>query len=175
MKKSTLLLLFIITSLSAFAQSNQAKKCRCCEGAYQDFAFWVGEWEVYDSAGTKHLGDNSIQFVQDSCVMQENWSSGSSPYTGTSYNFYDAATSQWRQVWVDNQGGNLDIKGGLDDQGRMVLSSEEQTDKEGKKYQNRIIWTLLPDGRVQQLWQTTYDQGQTWTSVFNGYYKRKEE
>jgi hypothetical protein len=31
----------------------------------------------------------------------------------------------------------------------------------------------LPDGRVRQHWETSKDGGATWTTAFDGYYRRR--
>ena len=59
--------------------------------------------------------------------------------------------------------------GGLDSQGRMVLS--DATDSGSAPIQ-RITWTPLPNGRVRQLWETSTDHGVTWTTAFDGLYGR---
>jgi len=35
-------------------------------------------------------------------------------------------------------------------------------------------WMPLQDGRVRQHWEATTDGGKTWTTVFDGYYSRRE-
>lgn len=104
--------------------------------------------------------------------MQENWTSATAGYTGSSYNYYDIQTKMWHQLWIDNQGQTLQLFGGMLD-GNMVLKSDEMTSPQGQKYRNRITWTPNEDGSVRQHWETTNDQGQNWQTVFDGIYRRK--
>jgi hypothetical protein len=39
---------------------------------------------------------------------------------------------------------------------------------------NRVTWSTLDDGRVRQHWENSTDQGETWTTSFDGYYARSE-
>jgi hypothetical protein len=109
--------------------------------------------------------------MQDSCLLQENWNSNGSPYSGTSYNFYNPGTRKWQQVWLDNQGGNLLLEGTFEN-GRMILTSGELPNREQKLQIDRITWTPNKDGTVRQLWEITTDKGKNWTVVFDGLYKR---
>ena len=104
--------------------------------------------------------------------MLENWTSATPGYTGTSYNFYNPNTKQWEQVWIDNQGQPLYLKGNREGN-QMILYSDEMTNAQGQQYTNRVSWTLNEDGSVRQHWETSPDKV-TWTTVFDGLYKRKQ-
>jgi hypothetical protein len=163
-------LLFVL--IGVFVSSvlySQNTACACCTAEYKDFNFWLGEWKVYNPAG-KFVGQNTITLMQDSCVLQENWAS-TGRFRGTSYNFYDAASRKWNQVWVDNQGSNLFLKGEFVN-GQMVMTSEEKINQQGAKYVDRISWTPNADGSVRQFWQQSTDGGKVWSTLFDGTYKR---
>ena len=85
MKKSITSLCIILFSVVLFAQN---KPCSCCTEKHAEFDFWIGTWEVTNPDGTK-AGKNSITKIQGQCVLQENWTSNSPGYTGTSNNFYN--------------------------------------------------------------------------------------
>ena len=163
---SIICLLSVCISLSA-----QQQECKCCTEEFRQFDFWIGSWEVFDSTDAL-LGRNVIAVIQDSCVLRENWTSARSPYTGTSYNFYDPASETWSQTWIDNQGGSLQLKGGLVESTMQLLSSPSK-DGQGRMVVNRITWTPLPDGTVRQQWDTKADEG-AWTTLFDGIYKRAD-
>ena len=61
---------------------------------------------------------------------------------------------------MDRSGGVLLLDGGLRD-GAMVLEAPGQ----------RITWTHADD-EVRQVWETSTDDGTTWTVAFDGRYKR---
>ena len=147
------------------------KPCACCTEKHMEFDFWVGDWNTYGPKGNL-AGTNHIVKLQDQCIIQENWASEGFPYTGTSYNFYDSGSDEWIQVWIDNQGGNLLLRGGLVD-GNMVLKSEAKQAPGGGSDLNRITWTPNADGTVRQHWETSRDFGQTWSTLFDGHYKKK--
>jgi hypothetical protein len=101
------------------------------------------------------------------CVLHERYQAPSG-YSGQSFTLFDASRERWHQTWVDNQGALLQLDGGLR-AGKMVLEGRSNT-PQGEQL-NRITWSREPDGRVRQLWQL--QQGETWTTVFDGYYQRR--
>lgn len=133
------------------------------------FDFWIGEWEVRTPDG-KPAGTSRIESILGGAVIQEHWK-GAAGDTGTSFNFVDAATGQWRQFWVSKNGNALDLRGGLKE-GRMVLEGETRTPKGPQ--QERISWTPRPDGTVRQLWEQSLDGGKTWTVAFDGIYTKRK-
>jgi len=159
---------------SASAQSNGSAAMEeepileACSGAeHRQFDFWIGSWEVTDTAG-KVVGTNQITRVANGCALNEYWRGARGP-TGTSLNFYDPGTGQWHQVWA-GLGYFLRLSGGLQD-GKMVLSGERDT-PQGSAI-DRITWAPNEDGTVRQVWEVSQDGGDTWQTIFDGLYSRR--
>lgn len=169
MKRTVLFFILVVTGAISLHAQTSASACPCCTDHYKEFDFWLGEWEVYDTLGTK-VGENVIQALQDGCVLQENWTS--STMTGTSYNYYNAADSTWNQLWLDNQGGSLLLVGAFQED-RMVLESELLKGQRVDWYFNRIIWIANDDGSVTQNWQILDEKGQLLSTAFKGIYRKK--
>ena len=162
-----------VMMLNATSLANAA-----CESAEsRQFDFWLGTWEV--TANNSPAGKNKIEKIQDGCVIRETWVSAKGGFTGTSYNYYDAQSGLWNQLWLDNQGGSLKLSGGLNET-KMVLSSGPQENEEGSSTVNRITWTPNDDGTVRQLWEVVTtaadedpDRSKSNTTVgFDGLYKQ---
>ena len=165
------LFLLALLTLSAAQSQSQANKCNCCTEKHAEFDFWEGSWEV--TANGKPAGKNRIEKIQDGCILRENWTSANAGYTGTSYNFYNYQKKQWEQIWVDNQGQSLHLKGNREGN-QMILESEELPNKEGILYRNRVTWTLNEDGSVRQLWEIV-SSGKVVSVAFDGLYKKAQE
>lgn len=135
----------------------------CAAAEHRQFDFWLGEWTVTNVA-TGNSAPNRITAIQGGCAILEEYENGA--YSGTSLNFYDPGDGRWHQSWIDNQGQPLRIHGGLED-GSMVLRS----DPAGGTLQ-RITWTPSADGTVRQHWQSSADGGVTWTTAFDGIYRK---
>lgn len=139
----------------------------CGAAEHHQFDFWLGDWKVQDTAGNP-AGTNQITAIQNGCVLFENWN-GAKSSTGNSFNMYWSADKKWHQTWVDNQGGRLDLSGGLQD-GKMVLEGEAPSQRDpGKRVRHRISWEKR-GSNVRQLWQASRDDGKTWNVLFDGLY-----
>ncbi|MBC3844903.1 hypothetical protein H8K90_00795 [Winogradskyella echinorum] len=166
MKHLFIAIVFSIFTLSVTAQNTS---CKCCTEEHIAFDFWLGTWEVTNADGTK-AGKNIIKKVQGGCILQENWTSATLGYTGTSNNFYNLKTRQWEQIWIDNQGASLHMKGNKFGN-QMILRTDDEINSEGKVFFHRITWTANNDGTVRQLWETITNKTEI-TVAFDGLYKK---
>ena len=167
MKSLFILFLSFVLSLSVHAQND----CSCCDETHSQFDFWVGEWIVLDSLGEK-VGDSQISQIEDNCIILEHWR-GVKGGTGSSFNYYDQSDSTWNQLWIDNNGSILKLKGhGEPD--RMVLKSDLQEGISMDGFYNQITWSSHKDGTVTQLWEILDRDGTPIRTLFLGTYHRKE-
>lgn len=135
----------------------------------RQFDFWIGEWDVTNPAG-KTAGHSRVDSIANGAGLLENWSGAIGGYSGKSLNAYNAAKQQWQQYWVGSDGGVLELTGGIV-AGRMVLSAEHEV--KGRKTIERITWTPNSDGSVRQHWEQSTDGGKTWSTAFDGLYRKK--
>lgn len=117
------------------AKGQNKKKSPCAGEKYSQFDFKEGNWKVFDTKGNL-IGKNRLVKMQSNCVMQENWESKTSNSKGTSYNYYNKVDDSWNQVWIDNSGFSLVLKGNLID-GKMILKSDLVKTAKGSYY-NRV-------------------------------------
>ena len=146
----------------------------CTAPEHRQFDYWVGDWEVTDSAGTRVLGTNSITLEENGCLIHEHWKGGppgGSGGTGQSFNFYDRVSRRWEQVRVASGGSVLKLAGGFD--GTAMRLEGKTALPGGAELLNRIEWIPQPDGRVRQRWTTSRDGGQTWNAGFDGWYRKR--
>jgi hypothetical protein len=151
------------------AQAAPAPK-PCAAPEHRQFDFWLGDWDVTTPDG-KTAGHNRISLILGGCALREEWTSARGN-NGTSLNMYDGGSRKWRQTWVDDGGTVLLLTGELKG-GKMVLEGETPAGA-GKTSRQRITWTPLPGGRVQQLWDSSEDGGKTWKVEFDGTYAKKK-
>lgn len=158
-----------LAAAPAAAQGQQP----CTDPVFDDFNFWVGEWDVTGADG-KFAGTNSITKEEYGCLLVERWKNAGG-ITGQSYNFVDLLTGKWRQVWV-SAGATIDYAGGLNDKGAMVLEGVigygAGVAGNGAKF--RGTWTPNADGTVTQHFQQFDPSKEEWTDWFIGTYKRRE-
>ena len=159
----SLIPLLLLLSLPLGAQA------ACADLVYKQFDFWLGDWNVSDSAG-KLIGRDHVEHAFGGCVLQESWTSVDGG-TGGSFSMYDLSRKLWHQTWVDSSGTLVVLEGGLKD-GRMVLAGR-QTDAGGKSEQTRMTWTR-EGAKVRQLWESSPDGGKTWRVIFEAVYTKAD-
>jgi hypothetical protein len=148
--------------------STQAPSICQTVDAFNDFDFWVGNWQVIDNNTTKFSGSNSVVKVVQNCMVLENWVDASGS-TGKSINYFNPITNKWRQVWIGSSGYLIDIEGGLID-GAMVLEGTISTFGNHKEYPFKGTWRKLERGKVQQVFHQFDPLKQEWVVWFDGTY-----
>ena len=137
--------LFLIAALAAAASSAVAEPPTpsvCSAAAHHQFDFWVGEWSVTDQVSKQPAGVSHIEQIYGGCVIRENWAEDG--FRGGSLNSYWAVDKQWHQTWMDSAGAFRHFIGGLDGQGRMVLTAH-QPDPSGSGKIRLIRLTFTPN------------------------------
>jgi len=162
--------LYLMSLLLAAPLAAQQQAPTCGAPEHRQFDFWVGTWKVFNPQG-RQVGTNTIERTLDGCVLHEQWQSAGA-HRGFSYNIYDRTTGKWHQSWVDNSGMLLQIDGGL--AGRDMVLTGSGIGPGGAKVLNRITWTPVAADSVRQLWETSSDEGRTWSVAFNGMYVRQD-
>ena len=149
------------------ASSGETIAAACTGDAYRQFDYWLGQWTVTGPQGNQ-VGTNHVILVSDGCAVLEQWRDARG-VTGTSINFYNAATQKWEQHWMGGQGGALFLSGGLHE-GNMRLEGQ-RTGPTGT-ITDRVTWIRMDGGRVRQHWEASNDEGRTWTTAFDGLYAK---
>lgn len=165
------ILLLLLVNYSIFAQ----KPCEK-DPVYNQFDFWIGEWDAYDLKGNV-AGHSKISKILDNCVILEEWTSANVQqgliYSGKSYNSYNSATKQWQQNWVDNTGGSNEYLIGNFENDAMHFISRPFSN--GKLTSTRkLTFFKLKDGKVRQFGEISNDDGKTWTAEYDLEYRPKK-
>lgn len=164
---SIVLLALLGASATVCAQSPQYP----CEedDRFAEFDFWIGEWEVHVTSGD-FAGKNVIESAEHGCVLVEKWSSATGG-TGMSVNYLDHATGEWVQIWNDSNGSQINIRGGLTEEGMLLVGTIHYI-ASNTTAKFRGLWTLLDDGRVRQFFEQYDAASKTWKTWFEGFYSR---
>ena len=163
----TALALTVTSTGAAPAQTAPAGAPPCASAEHHQFDFWIGEWTVTTPDG-KPAGHSRIEGVLGGCALLEHWS-GTGGSDGKSLSLYVAADRQWSQTWIDSGGNRIVLTGGMDG-ARMVLKNAWT--QNGKPMRSELSWTPEANGGVRQVWRQSNDGGATWTTTFDGVYRR---
>ncbi|WP_445748795.1 hypothetical protein [Polaribacter sp.] len=166
--KNPLTAIFFFFISAVFVAQNQ-NNTSCSGEKYNQFDFWEGNWKVYDKEGDL-VGTNKVVKLQNNCVLQENWVSKLSQNTGTSYNYYNPKDDTWNQIWIDNSGFIMNLKGRFKD-GKMTLKSD-LIEANPRSFANQITWKKNKDNTVTQIWTTVDEKGKVIYEIFYGIYKK---
>ena len=161
------LALTVTSTGAAPAQTAPAGAPPCASAEHHQFDFWIGEWTVTTPDG-KPAGHSRIEGVLGGCALLEHWS-GTGGSDGKSLSLYVAADRQWNQTWIDSDGNRIVLTGGMDG-ARMVLKNAWT--QNGKPMRSELSWTPEANGSVRQVWRQSNDGGATWTTTFDGIYRR---
>ncbi len=157
------------TPTPAPAQATPTGNCSDHLGA-RDFDFWIGYWRVEGSGGAV-AGHNRIVPIENGCGLMEHWRAENGG-TGSSLNYFNPVTGEWRQLWISNGGGGyaIDISGGLNAAGEMAMVGEIYYFGTNTRFPMRGVWTPESDGTVTQTFHQQSPERGEWTLWFQGRY-----
>lgn len=165
------LLVVLLGLAPVIGQAQSTLDSACAAPEHRQFDFWVGSWTVTDSSGGTVYGQNDVIRIAGGCGLREHWRAARGG-EGLSLNVYQPALGHWTQFWV-GAAVVLQLRGGLDAEGRMVLEGERQTPN--GPLRDRITWTPLAAGVVRQDWDVSGDGGTSWRRIFEGFYRPRQE
>ncbi|MEM8601999.1 MAG: DUF1579 family protein [Bacteroidota bacterium] len=147
------------------ASAQQPTPCTQPEAAALDF--WVGTWDLTwtNTDGSAGQGVNTITKALGGCVVHEDFQDttpGGTGFAGQSVSVFDARSGLWKQTWVDNTGGYL-LFTGVPDAEPMEVRSAPFTNPQGQSQINRMVWTDVTENALTWRWQSSTDDGLTWT------------
>lgn len=152
------------------SQMNAQDACVCCSPEQTAFDFWLGTWTVTNIEGVLE-GYNTIDKPNGDCMLRETYTNVKGEYVGASNNFYNTRTGKWEQIWVYADGRSLFLTGNKVGN-QMILKSALKKNPAGIMEQDIITWTDNTDGTVRQLWERTFDGGNT-KILFDAIYRKK--
>lgn len=132
--------------------------------------FWIGTWEVR-WADDGH-GTNRIERILGGHVVHEQFEGEgrAGKLVGESWSVFDADRHLWRQTWVDDQGGYLDLVGGRVGDS---FAFERAAPEEGATARQRMVFRDVAADRFRWTWEASPDDGVTWTPRWEIDYRRR--
>lgn len=139
------------------------------------FDFWVGDWEAsWNENGTvKLLGENHLSKEFGGWVIREKFKvndGASKGFEGGSWTVFDKQKKKWFQTWVDNNGAYMAFEGKLD--GEKRIFERNTIDKKGEPVLQRMVFRDITTESFTWDWESSADNGKTWTLSWQILYKR---
>jgi len=146
----------------------------CTSAESHEFDFWVGRWEVFPVKQPKQkVADSLIEKLYSGCAVRENWMPLKGGGDGGSLNAYNVAEKRWRQTWLDSSGNFADFKGTWN--GKAMVIEGEWPQPNAPHQITRMTYTPQADGSVEQMGETSDDQGKTWQPGFDFMYRKAKK
>lgn len=163
-------ILVVLPQAVAAQQATQAPPPACVAPENRALDFWVGDWDALDQQG-QVIGTNRITRNEyGDCVITEHFVGA--PLIGHSVSIYRPGLKQWRQVWVDNQGGFFDLVGGPVTGGDHIFYFENKRPVETMPFQ-RMIWQDVKKDSFIWRWQRKAKAEEAWADSWVIHYRRK--
>ena len=143
----------------------------CEDPEFQQFDFWLGDWNVASAADGTPRGSSHISKEMGGCVVWENWTSAGSPYFGKSYNTWNPNLKRWEQYWVDTSAGVMFFHGELKNNIMDYWTEDVPQSGGGTLLRHLQFFNLGPD-KVRQFSQGSTDGGKTWHTEYDLIYTR---
>jgi hypothetical protein len=142
---------------------------------FHQLDFWIGEWNVSPWAQTggnpASAGFNRVTAMLDRCGILEEWAGTAGDY-GKSINFYDNSRAKWRQIWIADNGSSLDYEGTFT--GGAMRFEGWTKNAAGNRVLQKLTFFPIAADTVRQLFESSIDDGKTWTPGFDARYVRKK-
>jgi tetratricopeptide (TPR) repeat protein len=141
-----------------------------CEtvAAARQFDFWLGSWDVYQTANPSvKAGVNVISRQSGGCVLLESWESQGA-HSGVSINYFDPANGKWKQKWAGSGQDITEFYDGAYADGAMRFRFDvPKADGTIAVGAGRLTFTNLEPGKVRQHAEQTTDGGKTWRTQYD--------
>lgn len=161
MKK--LLLILILLPLAVNAQQEVPS---CNSDVHDDLDFWIGKWDAIWEGGS---GTNEITKEYNGCLIRENFQG--SNLLGMSVSSYSQADKMWRQTWIDEQNGYLDLKGYYEGDNYIFHTMPDASKPDT---QLRMVFSDIKQDSFTWTWMGTTDGGKNWNTRWQISYTRAE-
>ncbi|MBL7728304.1 MAG: tetratricopeptide repeat protein [Dinghuibacter sp.] len=143
------------------------------DARYNEFDFWVGSWQVFQTGSNYKVGVNTIEKSAGNCVLVESWESVTGGETGKSLTYINPRSGMWEQTYIGSRGRVTVYSNGVFKDSVMQFSYEKKL-KPGKKVTGRFLFRILNNGDVRQWQEESDNNGKTWKELFNFIYRRKK-
>jgi hypothetical protein len=142
-----------------------------------ELEFWLGTWAATWQGGA---GTNRLQRILGGRVIHEQFEGGpvdaagvlapdGERLRGQSWSVFDAARALWRQTWVDDQGGYLDLVGDrVDGWFAFVRDAPER----GPAARQRMVFRDVAAEAFRWTWELSLDAGTSWATRWEIHYRR---
>jgi hypothetical protein len=164
----SILLVAIAAIWSTQAMAAEAKPCSA-NGVVRELDYWLGSWTVTNS-GSGQTGTSKVELSLDRCLFVERWDNGNG-HIGEDLLAYSPDDKSWHGMFADNEGRVHLFTSGKVEAGSGQFEGPSHGPK-GEAVLNRVKLTRLSPDKLEQTWEKSTDNGNSWNTVYRGQYAR---
>lgn len=143
------------------ASAQPAPPPPCAGPEYLQMDFWVGTWDLEYDQPDGSVGTAVNIITRDDigdCAITEAFSMPNG-YRGRSWSTFDPNVGQWRQMWIDNQGGTFTLVGGPVAGEDHIFELKTVNPVGAGRTLHRMIWEDVTPGSLVWRWQAATEDG----------------
>ena len=164
------ILIWSAHSLHGQSSGGSTSPAPCTATENHQFDFWVGRWDVYPKKSPqKKVAQSLVEKLYSGCAIRENWMPIGPGGDGGSLNSYRPENGVWRQTWTDSSGAWVEFTGKWN--GTAMVLDGFWPQPGHPKQRTRMTYTALPGGAVEQLGESSDDDGKSWQPSFDLIYR----
>jgi hypothetical protein len=140
----------------------------CSTAEYRQLDFWVGDWVATwtNANGSQGTGRNRITRDEyGPCVITERFTADDGSLRGFSISTYFGGAREWRQTWMDDQGGYFDLFGGPSTTPGQRFVLETYRRRPEARYGRMIFEDVQPDSFTWR-WQGRATADAPWADLW---------
>jgi hypothetical protein len=130
----------------------------CSGPAYHTVDFLVGTWEVQAPNGLA-LGQSTITSELSNCLLLEQFSTPKG-YRAKAFLSWGRAAAQWNRTYIDSEANRIFTTGTVVN-GALVSTGTTALEN-GQRVMIRMTWRAAGE-TLEQVWETSRDDGSTWS------------
>ena len=150
---------------SALAASNDQP----CAGTQEtrQLDYWLGNWTMGSGADKS---TSTVTLSLDKCMFVEHWENARGHVTEKMFG-YSPEDRNWYGMFADNQGRvHVFVDGKVSPESAEFRGPSKG--ENGQPVLNRLKITRLAADKLEELWQKSTDNGNTWTTAYRAEYSR---
>ncbi len=132
--------------------------------------FMLGRWDLFTNGSL--IGNSITDTILNGHVIEENFTElPPDPFLGKSWITYNEYEHHWEMTQVDNQGNHSFFIGNKED--NKIIYERNFKTRKGEDRIQRLIYYNISNDTFDWTFDTSADNGKTWTVYYNVHYSRK--
>lgn len=169
-RRSLLILsLTVWFALPSYSFDKTQKVCGA-DSEVRKLDYWVGNWTAVGAGNAPLSSMGKVSLALDNCMFVEHWDSGKGHIAEKMF-AYSPDDKSWYGMFADNEGRAHVFLSGTVSSGIAEFRGPSRGPK-GEAVVNKLRIVRTSPDKLEETWEKSTDQGNTWTTVYRADYTR---